>query len=473
MTEVRTRFAPSPTGKLHIGGVHTALYCWLFARRHGGKFILRIEDTDRDRSTEENVQVILDGLRWMGLDWDEGPFFQSERMDLYKSAVQKCLAGGFAYRCTCTPAELDAKRERAQAEKRKFLYDGTCREKNLGSDCGPHAVRFRMPREGKTTIEDRVKGTIEYPNEEMDDWIIARSDGTPVYNFCVVVDDADMGITHVIRGDDHVNNTPKQIHVYRALGHALPVFAHVPLIHGPDGSKLSKRHGAVSITEYREMGFLPDAVRNYLARLGWAHGDQEIFTDEELIRWFDLGDLSKSASIFDMEKFLWTNSVHMRQKKPAELAPLLIPFLKARGYEAMEGPWLNKLIENFLERKRTLAEIADSCSYFFVDDFQYEEKAARKFLRPESVKPLSDLRTLLAGTEPFEEAAIGRAFETVCGKHGLQLGAVAQPVRVAVTGGSASPGIFEVLALVGKERTLKRLDRALAFIRGHEERQVP
>ena len=468
MTEVRTRFAPSPTGMLHLGGAHTALYCWLFARHYEGEFILRIEDTDVERSTPENIRIILDGLSWLGFDWDEGPYYQSRRMDLYRGAVEKCLAGGRAYRCVCTAEELDAKREAAKARKEKYLYDRVCREKNLGPDCGPHVVRLKMPPDGVTVIEDVIKGRVEYPNEELDDWIIARTDGTPVYNFSVVVDDADMCITHVIRGDDHLNNTPKQIELYKALGHPLPVFAHVPLIHGQDGAKLSKRHGATSVTEYRELGFLPIGVRNYLARLGWAHGDQEIFTDDELIRHFSLEHLSKSASAFDMEKFYWVNAQHMRKTPPEKLAPMLIPFLAARGYEVREGPWLNRMIEIFLERKRSLVEIAESCSYFFKDDFEYDEKAAKKFLQPGILAPMEALREALTAAEPFDEAQLGRAFDGVCGKFGIALGDIAQPVRVAVTGGPVSPGIHEVLALLGGEKTIRRIDRALEFIRGPE-----
>lgn len=469
MTLVRTRFAPSPTGKLHLGGAHTALYCWLYARRLGGQFVLRVEDTDRERSTPENVNVILDGLKWLELDWDEGPFFQSERTELYTKAVTTCLEKGTAYRCVCTPEQIQAKREKALAEKRKVLYDGTCRDKNLDPDCGPHVVRFKMPRTGTTPIDDMIKGQVAYPNEELDDWIIARTDGSPTYNFCVVVDDADMKITHVIRGDDHFNNTPKQLHVYAALGYTVPQFAHMPLMHGQDGSKLSKRHGATSVTEYRKLGFLPSAVRNYLARLGWAHGDQELFTDEELIQWFDVADLSKSASIFDSEKFLWVNAQHMRQTPLDKLASLLLPFLTERGFEATEGEWLNKLVAAYLERSRTLVEMADNSAIFFQKEIHYDEKAAKKNLRPVVLEPLVALAQGLAKADPFDVQTITPVFERICKQFELKFGKIAQPVRVAVTGGPISPGIYETLELIGQAQSLQRLEKAIEYIRQRAE----
>ena len=471
MTLVRTRFAPSPTGKLHLGGIHTALYCWLYARRFEGQFVLRVEDTDRERSTKENIDVILNGMKWMGLDWDEGPFLQSDRMEIYKAAIDKCLENGLAYRCNCNPDDLAAKREKAKAEKRTYLYDRTCREKNLGPDCGPHVIRFIMPIEGITVIDDLIQGKVEYPNSEMDDWIIARTDGSPTYNFCVVVDDSDMKISHVIRGDDHLNNTPKQLHVYEALGYETPLFAHMPLMHGHDGAKLSKRHGATSVVEYEKQGFLPSAVRNYLARLGWSLGDQEIFTDEEMIRNFDIADLGKSPSILDPEKFLWVNSQHMKNLPSEQLATLLLPFLKERGYSVDEGLFLTKLTSVFVERARSLVELADICSYIFNDDFEYQEKPAKKFLRPVVLDPMIALRESLEGIEPFKEENLAEAFTKTCEQFEIKLGKIAQPVRVAVTGGSASPGIYEILEMIGKDRVLSRIDRAIEFIRKRVQQQ--
>lgn len=471
MTLVRTRFAPSPTGKLHLGGIHTALYCWLYARRFEGQFVLRVEDTDRERSTKENIDVILNGMKWMGLDWDEGPFLQSDRMEIYKAAIDKCLENGLAYRCNCNPDDLAAKREKAKTEKRTYLYDRTCREKNLGPDCGPHVIRFIMPIEGITVIDDLIQGKVEYPNSEMDDWIIARTDGSPTYNFCVVVDDSDMKISHVIRGDDHLNNTPKQLHVYEALGYETPLFAHMPLMHGHDGAKLSKRHGATSVVEYEKQGFLPSAVRNYLARLGWSLGDQEIFTDEEMIRNFDIADLGKSPSILDPEKFLWVNSQHMKNLPSEQLATLLLPFLKERGYSVDEGLFLTKLTSVFVERARSLVELADICSYIFNDNFEYQEKPAKKFLRPVVLDPMIALRESLEGIDPFNEEYLAEAFTKTCEQFEIKLGKIAQPVRVAVTGGSASPGIYEILEMIGKDRVLSRIDRAIEFIRKRAQQQ--
>jgi len=464
MSAVRTRFAPSPTGRLHLGNAHTALYCWLYARRHKGQFVLRIEDTDIERSTKENVQVILDGLTWLGLDWDEGPIFQTERMDVYKEAIEKCIANGWAYRCTCKAEDLEEKRQKAKEEKRTYIYDGTCREKNHGPDCGPHVIRFKMPQEGFSEFTDRIKGTVRFPNNELNDWIISRTDGTPTYNFCVVLDDAQMKISHVIRGDDHLNNTFKQLYVYKALGYELPEFAHMPLIHGKDGGKLKKRHGATSVVDYRDLGFLPVAMRNYLARLGWGHGDQEIFTDEEMISLFDIDDVGKSPSIFDMEKFLWINAQHMRAMPHDVVAGLVLPFLKEKGFEVEQGPMLTKLVDNYIERSSTLKEMAEMCFYIFAEDVEYQEKDAKKHLRPVALEPLKAIREALDSVDPWQDENIHEAFDQVCGKLELKLGKIAQPVRVAVTGQSFSPGINETLTLIGKERTLKRIDRGIRYI---------
>jgi glutamyl-tRNA synthetase len=466
---VRTRFAPSPTGKLHLGSAHTALYCWLYARRHGGQFVLRIEDTDRERSTEENVEAIFDGLNWLELDWDEGPFFQSKRTDSYLTAIQQLLDSGDAYRCTCTADELDAKRQQAIADKRTYLYDRTCREANHGPDCGPHVVRFKMPTDGDTRFDDMIKGPARFPNNGLDDWIIARTDGSPTYNFTVVIDDSEMEISHVLRGDDHFTNTFKQVNVYSALGKPLPKFAHMPLMHGKGGGKLSKRHGATSVIDYKDMGFLPIAVRNYLARLGWAHGDQEIFSNEELIQHFDIADIGASASTFDPEKFEWVNSQHMKQIPIETLAEMTIPFYETLGLKAEPGPWLNKVAELYVERGRTLVEVAEKSAQFFQEDVELDPKAAKKFLRPVVLEPLLAVRDGLAALNEFEKEPVEKVFSDTCEKFEIKLGKVAQPVRVAVTGTSVSPGIHETLALLGKNRTLDRLDAAIEFIRKRAE----
>jgi len=427
--------------------------------------VLRIEDTDLERSTEEFLDDILGGLEWLGLDWDEGPIKQTSRTAEYKRVIEKLLAQGKAYRCTCKQEELAAKREKAKAAKETYLYDGTCRDKNHGPDCGDHVVRLKMPKDGVTTFNDLIKKDVSFANNGLDDWIIARTDQSPTYNFCVVVDDAQMEISHVIRGDDHLTNTFKQVHVYEALEYKKPVFVHMPLIHGKDGGKLSKRHGATSVTTYRDMGYLPIAMRNYLARLGWAHGDQEIFSDKEMIEHFDPADLSKSSSTFDMEKFNWVNAQHMRGMPPEELAKYAIPMFQKKGYDVKEGRRLYNILKNFTGRTETLVEMVDWSSFLFVDDFEYNEKAAKKFLRPVVLIPMTELRNSLFELDDFSEENIGNLFEALCQKHEIKLGKIAQPVRVAVTGISNSPGINETLALVGKDRVIKRLDRALDFIK--------
>ncbi|HXG52161.1 MAG TPA: glutamate--tRNA ligase [candidate division Zixibacteria bacterium] len=469
MALVRTRFAPSPTGYLHIGGARTALFNYLFARHHGGKFILRIEDTDRERSTLEAIQAILDALKWLGLEWDEGPFYQTQRFPLYRAKIEELLAKGLAYPCTCTPEELEAKRQAAQREKRKPSYDGTCRPPegvvpSLPTD-RPYTVRFRSPREGTTVVEDAVKGRVVFDNRELDDLIIARSDGTPTYNFCVVVDDVDMNITHIIRGDDHLSNTPRQIQLYRAFGAEPPRFAHVPLILGTDKTRLSKRHGATSVTAYRDMGYFPEAVVNYLVRLGWSYGDQEIFSREELIEKFTLESVGQSAGVFNPEKFLWVNFQYMKARPLSRLAEEVVPFIEKAGYPVpQDKAWLEKMIATLRERARTLVELVEAARFYLVDEVTLDEKAARKFLTAAVAAPLSALAERLAATEPFDEPHIEAAFETVLAQFGLTLGQLAQPVRVALTGGTVSPGIHEIIAVLGKERTLRRLRRALERI---------
>ena len=474
MTPVRTRFAPSPTGYLHIGGARTALFNYLFARHHGGKFILRIEDTDRERSTPEAIEAILQALQWLQLDWDEGPFYQTKRYALYKERVQQLLNAGKAYPCICTVEELEAKRQAALKTKRKPAYDGTCRKSSsdpvavsaqLSAQGKPYTIRFLSPQTGATEVEDAVKGRVVFDNRELDDLIIARSDGTPTYNFCVVVDDLDMGITHIIRGDDHLTNTPRQILLYHALGQPLPKFAHVPLILALDKARLSKRHGATSVTAYKEMGCFPEALVNYLVRLGWSYGDQEIFSREELLEKFTLENVGKSAGIFNPEKLLWLNSHYLKARPLSRLAEDIIPFVRAKGYTLpTDRVWLERMITTLKERAKTLTELVDSAHLYLSDDIHIEEKAAKKFLSQEVSEPLRQLSGKLAGLDDFTEAAIEQAFTAILQEKGLPLGKLAQPVRVALTGSTASPGIYEVIAVLGKERTLKRLHRAMEYI---------
>ncbi|HEX5020778.1 MAG TPA: glutamate--tRNA ligase [Candidatus Binatia bacterium] len=469
MTHVRTRFAPSPTGYLHIGGARTALFNFLFARHHGGKFILRIEDTDRERSTPEAINAIVDAMSWLELDYDEGPFYQTERYPLYKDKVNELLATGKAYPCTCTPSELDAKRQLAQKEKRKPSYDGTCRPAEgvivpLPTD-KPYTVRFRSQREGSTVVKDLIKGEVIFDNRELDDLIISRSDGTPTYNFCVVVDDIEMAITHIIRGDDHLSNTPRQIQLYEAFGHELPQFAHVPLILGTDKARLSKRHGATSVTAYRDMGYFPEAVVNYLVRLAWSYGDQEIFSRAELIEKFSLENVGKSAGVFNPEKFLWVNFQYLKSKSLSQLAEEIVPFIRAKGYPIPEDKvWLEKMIGTLQERAKTLTELVDSAHYYLSDEIAFEAKTAKKFLTADVAGPLQILTDKLSELTDFNESAIEHAFTRTLEEHGLKMGALAQPVRVALTGGTVSPGIHEVIAVLGKERTIRRLRNALDYI---------
>jgi glutamyl-tRNA synthetase len=466
MTPIRTRFAPSPTGYLHIGGARTALFNYLFARHHGGKFILRIEDTDRERSTPEAIQAILDAMQWLGLDYDEGPYYQTARFSLYQEKVGELLMNGKAYPCICTTQELDAKRQLAMKEKRKPSYDGTCRPPkgvSVALASGkPYTVRFRSPRDGMTVVKDAVKGDVVFDNRELDDLIIARSNGTPTYNFCVVVDDIEMAITHVIRGDDHLANTPRQIQLYQAFGAELPRFAHVPLILGTDKARLSKRHGATSVTAYRDMGYLPEAVVNYLVRLGWSHGDQEIFSREELIGKFSLESVGVSAGVFNPEKFLWLNSHYLKSRPLAQLADEVVPYIEAKGYAVpQDKAWLQKMIRTLQERAKTLAELVDSAGYYLTDDISRDEKAAKKFLTPDIAPPLNSLIEKLAALNEFSEATIEHEFTAVLEQYRLSMGQLAQPVRVALTGSTVSPGIHDVIAVLGKERTLRRLRAAL------------
>lgn len=474
MSQVRTRFAPSPTGFLHTGGARTALFNYLFARHHGGKFILRIEDTDRERSTPEAIEAILQGLKWLELDWDEGPYFQSQRFSLYKAKIEQLLGEGKAYPCTCTPEELEVKRQAAQREKRKPVYDGTCRPKTGRPSTvdwstvkgKPYTVRFLSPQTGTTVVEDKVKGNVVFENRELDDLIIARSDESPTYNFCVVVDDIDMGITHIIRGDDHLANTPRQILLYQALGYPPPQFAHVPLILGLDKSRLSKRHGATSVMAYRDIGYFPEALVNYLVRLGWSHGDQEIFSRKELIEKFTLDNVGKSAGAFNPEKLLWVNFHYMKTRSLSELVEEAKPFIRAKGYTLpQDNQWLEKMILTLKERAKTLVELIEFAHFYLSDDLLFDDKAVKEFLTLEVRRPLEELVERLKIISDFTAESIERAFTEILKDKGLPLKKLAQPVRVALTGSTVSPGIYDVIFVLGKERTLRRLNRALEYIK--------
>jgi len=459
---VVTRFAPSPTGLLHVGGVRTALFSWLYARRNGGKFILRVEDTDRERSTDEAVRVILDGMAWLGLDADEGPYFQSRRFDRYREVLRGMLEAGTAYHCYCSKDELDALRGQQIARKQKPRYTGICRERREPRPGVDPVVRFRNPLDGAVAVQDLVHGPVTFQNAELDDLIIARSDGTPTYNFCVVVDDMDMGVTHVIRGDDHLNNTPRQMNMLQALGAPLPIYAHVPMILGPDGAKLSKRHGAVSVLQYEEEGYLPDALLNYLVRLGWSHGDQEVFTREEMIAAFDIHDVNKSASAFNPEKLLWLNQQHMMRAMPAALVPHLRAQLHRLGTDSSDQQMLEGVILAQRERAKTMKEMAVNSRFFFVEDIELDLKAAAKHLGGDAPATLAKVRARLGSLSAWNAASVHAALEQLAAELGGGLGKIAQPLRVAVSGSAVSPPIDATLALLGRERTLARVDAALA-----------
>jgi glutamyl-tRNA synthetase len=464
MSEVRLRFAPSPTGYLHVGGARTALFNWLLARKERGIFILRIEDTDVARSTQESVDAILEGMRWLGLDWDEGPFYQSDNFPLYREFAERLLQSGKAYKCYCSAEELEAKREKALAEGRKPKYDGTCRDLAADIPGKPFVVRFRAPREGVTAFDDLVKGQISFNNEELDDLIIQRTDGTPTYNFTVVVDDASMAITTVIRGDDHVNNTPRQILLYEALGCPVPRFAHVPMILGADKTRLSKRHGATSVMAYRDMGYLPEAMVNYLVRLGWSHGDEEIFSLDELIEKFTIEAVGRSAGVFNPDKLLWLNAHYIKTGDPERLARLLVPFLAERGVVAGSGPDLPSVVRTLQERARTMLELADGALFYYRSDFSYDPQAAEKFFVPETVSLFETLLERLANLADFSHLEIEAQFKEICVERGIKLGQLGPPVRVALCGGTTSPSIFDVIQVLGKGETIMRVERARDFI---------
>jgi glutamyl-tRNA synthetase len=464
--QIRTRFAPSPTGFLHIGGARTALFNWLYARHVGGTFILRIEDTDQQRSTDESTQAILDAMVWLGLDWDEGPFFQAQRVDAHRAMVEKLIQEGKAYYCTCSPEVLEEKRKIALAEGRKPKYDGACRKKNLKRSLNS-VVRFRCPDVGSTVVKDLVKGNIVFNNEELDDLIIERGDGYPTYNFAVVVDDADMQITHVIRGDDHVNNTPRQILLYEALGYEVPQFAHVPMILGSDKARLSKRHGATSVMAYKDMGYLPEALVNYLVRLGWAHGDQEIFGTDELIDLFSLDAVGKSPAVFNPEKLLWLNQHYIKSYSPDRLAEEMLPFWDKMGVSGPELSFARNIATDLRERAKTLVELAEGSRFYFIDELTYEEEAARKFLTEEAAGHLEEIIHELPGLADYTKDGIETFLRDMSEKRNTKLKFIAQPLRVALTGKTVSPGIDDVMVTLGKERVLKKLRRAVRFIGEH------
>jgi glutamyl-tRNA synthetase len=428
-----------------------------------GEFVLRIEDTDAVRSTQESADAILESLKWMGIDWDQGPFFQSQRLDIYTEHIQKLLDTGSAYYCTCSPEEVEVMRKKAMASGGKPKYDGTCRRKGLDKSPGA-VVRFAVPETGVTVLEDEVKGRIVFQNEELDDFVICRGDGTPTYHLAVVVDDITMGINTILRGDDHVNNTPKQMLLFKALGSVLPTFAHVPMVLGADKSRLSKRHGATSVTAYRDQGILPDALINFLVRLGWSYGDQEFFTREELIEKFSFENIGRSAGIFNPEKLLALNADHIKAATPAALTPHLLPHIKKEGYEAQPGLFLEKAIETLQARSKTLVEMAQGLRFYFEERIEYEEKGAKKFLKAGALEPMNLLIEKLDALPDFTHEALEQAFLAVMEETELKLGKIAQPVRMALTGSTVSPGIFEIIEVLGKEKTLERLRAAVTWI---------
>jgi glutamyl-tRNA synthetase len=465
MTQVRVRFAPSPTGFLHIGGVRTALFNWLFARQQKGVFILRIEDTDQSRSTDESIQAIIEGMKWVGLDWDEGPFRQTERMDLYSSHAKQLLKHGHAYWCHCKAEELGARRKEAEAKGLSQKYDGRCRDRGLTNPDGDAALRFRAPQEGETVVDDLIKGKILFDNSVQDDLIILRSNGYPTYNFSVVVDDALMNITHVVRGDDHLTNTPRQVPIFQALGFPVPQFGHLPMILGSDKARLSKRHGATSIMAYKDMGYLPDAMVNYLVRLGWSHGDQELFTRQELIEKFSWKNVQSSAAVFNPEKLLWINAEYIKNSPPTQVAQALVPLLEAAGLkdevQAISAGWLEQLVVLVKERAKTLVEMVDWVKPYLGQTVTFDEEAAKKLLTPAIAPTLGKLLARFEVFPAFSKQQWEEAFKQLVEEEGIKMGQLAQPVRVALTGRTASPGLFDVMEVLGRDRTLLRLRQGI------------
>ncbi len=458
---VVTRFAPSPTGYLHVGGARTALYCWLYARKMQGKFILRIEDTDLERSTQESVQAIFDAMEWLGLNYDAGPYYQTKHFDRYREVAEQLLKAGKAYRCYCSKERLENLRNEQMAKKEKPRYDGLCRDRTEPGE-GSYVIRFKNPQEGVVEFDDLIRGKLTFSNTELDDLIIARSDGTPTYNFTVVVDDWDMKITHVIRGDDHVNNTPRQINILRALGATPPQYAHVSMILGSDGKRLSKRHGAVGVMQYREEGFLPEALLNYLVRLGWSHGDQEIFSIPELITLFDIHDINKAPAAFNTEKLLWLNQHYLKTSDPEHVAKELAWHMQQLGINTTKGPALTEIIKAQAERAKTLREMAEKSRYFYAE-VEYNTEAVKQHLTTEAIPILTAMREGLSQLNDWNKEAIHQVITSIAEKLAVKLGKIAQPARVAVTGNTISPPLDITLVLLGKELTIQRLNAALAL----------
>jgi glutamyl-tRNA synthetase len=458
---IRTRFAPSPTGYLHVGGARTALFCWLFARKHQGTFILRIEDTDRERSTDESIEAIFDGMAWLNLDYDEGPYFQTKRFERYYEVIEQLLKEDKAYRCVCTVERLEKLREEQLANKQKPRYDGHCRDAHLAETKEPYVVRFRNPQAGSVRFHDLIRGEIVTQNDELDDLILARSDGTPTYNFTVVVDDWDMNISHVIRGDDHINNTPRQINILQALGAELPSYAHVPMILGSDGKRLSKRHGAVSLQQYREDGYLSQALLNYLVRLGWSHGDQEVFSREEMVECFNLQSINRAPAAFNTEKLNWMNQHYMKTLDPSIIVQPFTDQLKRKGVRYQSGPALEDIVRIQAERTKTLVEMAERSVYFYTDAVEYDEQAVEKHLTVQSKEGLRLLRDQFTALQAWDKNSVHGALLHVAEQLGVKLGVLAQPLRVAITGNTVSPSIDETLVLVGRQRVLERLNQLL------------
>ncbi|MBA2649188.1 MAG: glutamate--tRNA ligase [Legionella sp.] len=462
---VRTRFAPSPTGFLHVGGVRTALFSWLYAKAHQGQFVLRIEDTDQERSTAESVDAILEGMAWLGMDFDEGPIYQSKRYDRYNQVAAQLLDEGKAYRCVCSKERLESLRESQTAAKEKPRYDDHCRDKNIPETTDPFVIRFKNPKTGLVSFKDEVYGQIQVNNDELDDLILVRSDGHPTYNFAVVIDDWDMNITHVIRGDDHINNTPRQINLFKALNAPIPIFAHLPMILGDDGKRLSKRHGAVSVLQFKEMGILPHALLNYLVRLGWSHGDQELFSMKEMTQLFDLQSISRGVASFNYDKLFWLNQQYQKTEPVTTVAQALQWHFEKEGIDLTTGPSLEDLVGIQAERCKTLAQMCQMSLYFYKDTIEYEDGAVKKHLRPVILEPLNALNDRLKTVNSWDAQSLQTCINDICAQFDINMGKLAQPVRVAVTGTSMSPSIDVTLTLIGKERVLNRLKAALEKIK--------
>ncbi|MCG3722710.1 glutamate--tRNA ligase [Vibrio cincinnatiensis] len=469
---VKTRFAPSPTGYLHVGGARTALYSWLYAKSQGGEFVLRIEDTDLERSTQAAVDAILEGMTWLGLEWDEGPYYQTKRFDRYNEVVDQLLAEDKAYKCYASKELLDEIRAEQEANKEMLRYDADhpkIQAVNAAAKEGdPCVIRFRNPKDGSVVFDDQIRGRIEIRNDQLDDLIIRRTDGSPTYNFCVVVDDVDMGITHVIRGEDHINNTPRQINIYKAMGATIPTFAHCAMILGDDGAKLSKRHGAVSVMQYRDEGYLPEALINYLVRLGWGHGDQEIFTREEMINLFSLNAISKSASAFNTDKLLWLNNHYIKTSDPEYVAKHLEWHFTQQGMDKNQGPAMADIVRLVGERCHTLVELAEQSRYFYQDFSEFEANAAKKHLRGVAKEPLALALSKIEALTEWSVEALHQVIADVCEELEIGMGKIGMPLRVAVTGGGQSPSVDAVMHLIGKERVVKRIQMALDFIAERE-----